>query len=80
MDVFNFLKLSRKPFLKDDRFIKLIDNEEFPVTIGVSAFLQNIQTINSIKIKLVNYNHFGIFLFPFLDIIIYHFLKRIMVK
>lgn len=37
MDVFEFLKLSRKLFVKD-KFIDLIDNEEFPVTIGVSAF------------------------------------------
>ena len=32
---FQFFKTN---YLKDDRFIKLIDNEEFPVTIGAIAF------------------------------------------
>ena len=38
VDVFQFLKESRKLFINDEKFIKLIDNEEFPVTIGIQAF------------------------------------------
>lgn len=38
VDVYTFLKNSRKLFLNDEKLIKLIDLEEFPVTIGIEAF------------------------------------------
>ena len=40
VDVFDFLKQTRKFFVKEEKFIKLIEQEEFPVTIGVDAFFR----------------------------------------
>ena len=46
VDVFKFLKDTRKYFVKDERFIKLIDAEEFPVTIGIEAFFEKYKHYN----------------------------------
>ena len=43
MDVYEFLKKSRRLFVKDEKFISLIEKEEFPVTIGIESFYSKYQ-------------------------------------
>ena len=38
INIFEFIKNGRKIFVKDEKFKKLIDENEFPVTIGVNSF------------------------------------------
>ena len=45
VDVFEFIRNTRKLFVKDDLFRKLIDSHEFPITIGIQAFKNRYESI-----------------------------------